>query len=738
MNKFKNKVMLFGIIFLFCLTTIIKTDYNRIEIAIQEESQLKLSDPNMNLLHQYDFEGDIVGQDPTGVTLTVIEPAGSGTANIANLADSQQNHVAVHKDGGDKRVSLRDNLSYYGDSFQSGKFHCKIRHDASLFGILFNDDIGTLFRLDWFSGTIGRWSPYSQYTTYNYTHWYDVVVFFNTSLGWMFEIDGVRFGDGYTYPFEHSGSGGLEWIQWCSAFSGGGNGYFRVDDIAFYHEAESVIQIITPENKTYTESMKGYYPATYGFESDKIGEQAQGWWTENEPGCDSQILDSYDGHNNVYELLDNSGSAKADVITNFENKTYGTIELWFELGTSDYHCGIVLSFREPYGSKISFQITPGSNLLARNGTVLIAMPEFGIIKNNSWYHLRFDFRAEGAPYYMGLSEDSYMVYLNGTKANSELLCNPVEKDKPFNSLQFSTGGGSSPDYLVYFDAIGYSWDPNYNIGDNLYEGLLLSFENNTNLDWIGYSLDNQQNRTILGNTTIPMPEDGIHNIQVFGEILGTTYQSDKRYFTVDFPIDIITPEEKIYNGPMSGYYPATYGFEYVEDGALPTDWTFTWDGTSFIEVDDTKDGHHKVLEVRKIDDGALYSGGTKTFENNATAGTVEFWLYKDTNSATDATKIDVRGDGGDVRIVIENQDLFRGDYGSRVLIASDVFMINKWYHIRIDFNISQGGWQVQLDNTWYGLGYTLPFKNAPTEFSGFGIGSHWSGCNNNYGSWLDA
>jgi len=199
-----------------------------------------------------------------------------------------------------------------------------------------------------------------------------------------------------------------------------------------------------------------------------------------------------------------------------------------------------------------------------------------------------------------------------------------------------------------------------------------------------------------------------------------------------------TPENKTYTSPMSGYYPAPYGFENVKDGALPTDWIFTWDGTSYLEVDDTKDGYHKVLEVRKIDDGILFSGGTKIFENNATAGTVEFWLYKDTNGATDATKIDVKGEGGNVRLLIENQDLFRGDYGSRVLLASDVFMINTWYHIRIDFNISQGGWQVQLDNTWYGSGYTIPFTGTPTEFWGFGIGSHWSGCNNNYGAWLDA
>lgn len=45
-------------------------------------------------------------------------------------------------------------------------------------------------------------------------------------------------------------------------------------------------------------------------------------------------------------------------------------------------------------------------------------------------------------------------------------------------------------------------DPAYLVGDNLNEGLLFSFENSTTLDWMGYSLDGQTNRTIFGNTTI--------------------------------------------------------------------------------------------------------------------------------------------------------------------------------------------------------------------------------------------
>ncbi len=255
MKNLNKKYLALGIALIFCLCCFSSAKFienNATKIEFQEESLPKTNAFTQTLLHSYDFEGDTVGQDPSGLTLSVIEPVGSGTANIDNLVDIQQNHVAIHKSGGSERVELRDNISYYGVSFDAGIFHCKIYHDDSLFGILFYDDIGVLFRLDWYDGIIGRWSPHSEYTYYNYNQWYDVVVYFNISLGWMFEIDGVRFGDGYTYPFEHSGSGGLEWIRWCSAFSGGGNGYFRVDDVEFYYYDSLVVT--TPNSSSIWET----------------------------------------------------------------------------------------------------------------------------------------------------------------------------------------------------------------------------------------------------------------------------------------------------------------------------------------------------------------------------------------------------------------------------------------------------------------------------------------------------
>jgi hypothetical protein len=54
------------------------------------------------------------------------------------------------------------------------------------------------------------------------------------------------------------------------------------------------------------------------------------------------------------------------------------------------------------------------------------------------------------------------------------------------------------------------------------------------LDWQAYSLDGTSNKTILGNTAIPFPTHGIHQIQVFGnDSLGNSYASQIRFFSIE-------------------------------------------------------------------------------------------------------------------------------------------------------------------------------------------------------------
>jgi len=110
----------------------------------------------------------------------------------------------------------------------------------------------------------------------------------------------------------------------------------------------------------------------------------------------------------------------------------------------------------------------------------------------------------------------------------------------------------------------------------LNEGLLLSFENNTNLDWMGYSLDGQNNVTILGNTTIPMLEDGQHVIQVFSNnSFGNIFQSERRHFSIDTKIPEIIIDFPSQNGVFGRNAP-DFNISIIELN-LNTTW-YTLDG----------------------------------------------------------------------------------------------------------------------------------------------------------------
>ena len=191
-------------------------------------------------LHSYDFEDDVVGQDPTEVRLSVHDPVDSGSVYIDNLGDEQQNHVALLKSGGTKSIRLTNNLSYFGYEYGAGEIHFRFYHDDSLFGIHMRDSNlpglnGILFAIDLWDGIVGRHGV-TTYTSYPLNQWLNLTIYYDITLGWMFEIDGVRFGDGYSFSFAHENPSGLDHINWGSAYSGGGNGYLRLDDIAFYYD----------------------------------------------------------------------------------------------------------------------------------------------------------------------------------------------------------------------------------------------------------------------------------------------------------------------------------------------------------------------------------------------------------------------------------------------------------------------------------------------------------------------
>lgn len=291
------------------------------------------------------------------------------------------------------------------------------------------------------------------------------------------------------------------------------------------------INIITPENKTIGVST-GYYPATYGFENDEFYEYPEGWinLTRNHAIYSIEVRPNLAGHKIALEFFDNSvaNDVRIEQVFTSGPQEYGTIEfLYYQELMQD---GIIeLRSGEGGDSQAIAILIDEDNSDTFEYYINGSFYEFGagMFQRDTWFHIRVDFEC-GTGNYQGLSPDHFNVYLNEIKVvdNAPFW----RKTNNMHNILFSTGVWS----YYYIDAVGYSWDPNYNIGDNLHEGLYLSFDNSTALNWTGYSLDGQANKTISGNDTIVMPVDGKHKIQVFGNnSLGTMFNSNIVHFTVD-------------------------------------------------------------------------------------------------------------------------------------------------------------------------------------------------------------
>jgi len=278
------------------------------------------------------------------------------------------------------------------------------------------------------------------------------------------------------------------------------------------------INIITPENKTYIGAMEGYYPATYGFENETLGSDPIEWLCIRSGGT-VRIVEEVGTHKNVAKIRDIDNSGYVSFLNQFDsNKVSGTVEFW--VSTNDTSKAFYMRILASISERAVIMRIENDYIYCQDSTTWRVVKS---ISNNKWYHFSIEFDC---------STDTYNCWIDGNLEAADYGFGDGDISS-VSKLQLYTTNIEA-DYEVYVDAVGYSWDTNYNIGDNLNEGLLLSFTNNTKLDWIGYSLDGQSTKTIYGNTSIPTPNDGLHSIQLFGnDSLGTGYHSDKRWFKVE-------------------------------------------------------------------------------------------------------------------------------------------------------------------------------------------------------------
>ena len=307
-------------------------------------------------------------------------------------------------------------------------------------------------------------------------------------------------------------------------------GFYANDSLGLEGYAEvSVVKsgkytLNSPENKTYSGPMSGYYPATFGFENEEDGNFPTGW-IDQSTGTLSEVVVASElaGHKKVLQYYSYTTHYSITNLDLSSPQINGSIEYYVykDAGLKGFEI-ILRNSTGDHALRIGIDYQFDHKFIWRTSGSTAA--EFGVGKFSleTWFHIRIDFN---------LVTNKFDIYLDGVKEVDQedffYEINSLQNIGFYETYQF----GASNWYL---DALSFSWDEDYNIGDNMYEGLLLNFQNPTLMDWIGYSLDGTSNKTILGNSTIPLPEDGLHTIQIFGnDSLGTNYQSDIWYFSVD-------------------------------------------------------------------------------------------------------------------------------------------------------------------------------------------------------------
>lgn len=210
--------------------------------------------------------------------------------------------------------------------------------------------------------------------------------------------------------------------------------------------------LITPANLTDT---------TYSFTEDAIGETSTdiGFITLDNSDADCQFIinENKDGHSKVLEIEDNSGAGRTTGEGSFTAAGFGTIEYW--VYTEDTTLATDLRFMQDGGAQgVVMNIDAGDLQYWDSGWQKI---EDLVV--DTWYHISIEFDCTVGGY-KSLAADTYRVFLNGVEYGDY---DYYQVSDTIQKLYMYTADADTG-YSTFIDAFGISWDPDYDIGDNIF------------------------------------------------------------------------------------------------------------------------------------------------------------------------------------------------------------------------------------------------------------------------------
>ncbi|MGB5911854.1 MAG: YrzE family protein [Promethearchaeia archaeon] len=213
-------------------------------------------------------------------------------------------------------------------------------------------------------------------------------------------------------------------------------------------------------NLGYPFNYTNTYNATFSFTDDIVGNTPIGWDDISSASCSGVVASITDSHNRTLDLYDNNAAGQVVVYRDFSSSQQnGTIEFWIKTSPINTD-GVWVQMENSGGTDAILTRFENGNYQYRNsaGTWVTIF----VYAVSTWYHFRFDFECNGDGY-MGLSADYFFFYVDGVQYGQYTFRNAVVDIDQFEFVSL----GADSNYHFYVDAVGFTWDNYYSIGDNV-------------------------------------------------------------------------------------------------------------------------------------------------------------------------------------------------------------------------------------------------------------------------------
>jgi len=176
----------------------------------------------------------------------------------------------------------------------------------------------------------------------------------------------------------------------------------------------------------------------------------------NGEGCSVEIIPSFDEHKKIMDCYDNGAGAIDIRNTLSAVQTSGVMEYKLKSSNINYYSWVTIWSGEAEAIQVGFHL--GQIYVYQSG---IGITNIIAATHNTWYDFKLEFEC-GAEGFKGLAADTLYVWIDNVRYGPYLFQTAVANIDTFSILTDATQSG----YHVYLDAVGYSWETDYEIADN--------------------------------------------------------------------------------------------------------------------------------------------------------------------------------------------------------------------------------------------------------------------------------